>query len=457
MKPARTAPLIVILAGALAAQQVPLTLDRAVEQSVAKYPAVRGSLEQVEAATARIELARTSFLPRADFLAQENRASHNNVFGLLLQQPVISPISGPVLGTNSLGNVWGSALGVLVAWEPFDFGLRRANVEIAQSARDRAGAQVNVTKLQVASAAADAFLTILAAEQTVKAAQAGVDRANSLNTIVEALVKAELRAGAEASRSHAELALAKTQLVQAERTVDLARVALAQLLGIAPDSFTLDPGKLVAQLPATPPAPLTNVAMHPLLFSQQKAIEEVKAREKALDRSYFPKFNFEATSYARGTGIQPNGHTGGAFSGFGPNIQNWGVGMSVTFAAMDLASIRARKQIETHTERAETARMEQIAQDLNTELLKANATLKAARRIAENTPVQLQAARDAEQQATVRYKAGLTNIVEVAEAQRLLTQSEIDDSLAKLGIWRSLLGVAIAAGDLQPLLEQVAK
>src|SRR5437899_11013987 len=97
-----------------------LTLEQAVSQATAKYPAVQVSLERVSAAAAGINLARTGYLPRADFLGQLNRATHNNVFGLMLPQPlpVISAISGPVLRTNSLDNVWGTAVGALVSWEP---------------------------------------------------------------------------------------------------------------------------------------------------------------------------------------------------------------------------------------------------------------------------------------------------------------------------------------------------
>src|SRR5256714_3473720 len=140
------------------AQPRPLTIQDAVRESLAQYPAVRSSLEQVSAAAAAINLARTSYLPRADSLAQLNRATHNNVFGLMLPQSVIPSISGPVLGTNSLSNVWGTAVGALVSWEPFDFGLRKASVEVATSVRRQLDAQVNVTKLQVATAAADTFL-----------------------------------------------------------------------------------------------------------------------------------------------------------------------------------------------------------------------------------------------------------------------------------------------------------
>src|SRR6266852_1844241 len=171
----------ILLTDLVAAQPATLTLGQAVQQSVEKYPAVRGSLEQVSAAAAGINLARTAYLPRADFLGQVNRATHNNVFGMTLPQNIIPSISGPVLSTNSLNSVWGTTVGGLVSWEPFDFGLRKANVDHATSIRQQLNAQVDVTKLQVATATADAFLTVRAAQETVTAARAGVDRANVLN------------------------------------------------------------------------------------------------------------------------------------------------------------------------------------------------------------------------------------------------------------------------------------
>ena len=128
--------------------------------------------------------------------------------------------------------------------------------------------------------------------------------------------------------------------------------------------------------------------------------------------------------------------------------------MTVTFPAFDIASIRARKQIEAYNERTESAHYDQILQDLTGQSEKAQAILAGARRVAQNTPIELDAARMGEQQANARYRSGLGNIVEVAEAERILTQAEIDDALAKLGVWRALLGVAAAKGDLQPFLQQ---
>src|SRR6266550_1774197 len=245
----------------VSAQPPPLTLGQAVQQSVEKYPAVRGSLEQVSAAAAGINLARTAFLPRADFLGQLNRATHNNVFGQLLPQSVIPSMSGPVLGTNSLNSVWGTAVGALVTWEPIDFGLRKANVETSQAARDRAAAEVNVTKLQVAIATADAFLTLAAAEQTILAARGSVERGRVLNDVIGTLVKNELRPGVDASRSRAELALAQNLVIQAEQSRDVARAALAQLLAETPESISINAAAVLGTPPAAEP-PAVNAARH---------------------------------------------------------------------------------------------------------------------------------------------------------------------------------------------------
>ena len=431
-----------------------ITLDRAVADASTKYPAIRASLEQVSAAAAAVNLARTSYLPHADFIAQVNRASHNNVFGLTLPNGGILPsISGPVLRTNSLGNVWGTAVGVLVQWEPFDFGLRKANVAAAESTRQRADAQVAVTRFQAGAATADAYLSVLAAEQTVVAAQAGVDRARAVSEIVESLTRNGLRPGGDASRARAELALAGNRLIQARQAVEVGRAALGQVLGVPAAQVAVVAGKLLEMPPESAGAAQEPASAHPSAVAQNKGVEEVKAREKALERAWYPKFNLEGASHARGTGVQPDGTTGNAASGLGPNIQNWAVGLNVTFPISDYASLKARKEIERYNERAEQARYEQIVQDVTGEVERARAALDGSRRIAANMPIELQAARDTETQATARYKAGLGTMVEVAEAQRLLAEAEIDDALARLSVWRALLGLAVAQGDLTGFLQ----
>src|SRR2546426_791114 len=78
---------------------------------------------------------------------------------------------------------------------------------------------------------------------------------------------------------------------------------------------------------------------------------------------------------------------------------------------------------------------DQVVQTLKAQDARARALLDAAWRMAENTPVQLNAAQETLTRAKARYEFGLTNVIEVAEAQRLLAQAEIDDAVARLSVW----------------------
>jgi len=59
-----------------------------------------------------------------------------------------------------------------------------------------------------------------------------------------------------------------------------------------------------------------------------------------------------------------------------------------------------------------------------------NAPISAARRIADTVPVRLASARQSAAQARARYDAGLTGIVDVVAAERVLADAEADAALA---------------------------
>ena len=123
----------------------------------------------------------------------------------------------------------------------------------------------------------------------------------------------------------------------------------------------------------------------------------------------------------------------------------------------DIAAIRARKNAESARLDAERGRRDQALVDLASRRDQALAAFAGAVEVARTTPVATEAARAAVQQATARYQSGLGTALEVADAQRRLAQAEIDDSLARLSIWRAQLVVFAAAGDITPLLTEASK
>jgi outer membrane protein len=425
-----------------------LTLQQAVARAVERYPAVRAASAQVAAAAASTAIARDAYLPRADLLWQTNRATRNNISSLLLPQAIISGISGPV-SPESSQSIWNNAAGVLVAWEPVDFGYRAETVRAAQSTRQAVGADEALTKLQVSAAAADAFFGVLAADEAVRAARAGTDRARVLFEVVNARAQAGLRPGAEAARAQAEVAAAESAAARAELTAAVARAELARWLGVTPEQVNVEPGPFL-QLPPVASG-TTAVDSHPRLLGQAARLDAAKASEAAASRLYVPRLFLDATMFGRGAGAAANGTIGG-INGFSLTARNWAIGVNVTFPLLDAPVLHQRHAVELAREQEAAARLDQARQDLNGDLAKAQAALVAARRVASLTPAQVSAARAAEEQARARYSGGLGTIAEVADTERLLTDAEISNSLAVLSVWRAQLGVAAAGGDLSSFL-----
>lgn len=427
------------------------TVQEAVGYALANYPAVRAAIEQYNAAKAGVGVARTNYLPRLDGVWQGDRGSRESVLGVLLPQ-------SPNILTGTQGSVtphanrpfWTSGAGFLLSWEPFDFGYRGAQVRSALSTESRSEAQIAVTQLGVAAAVADAALAVLADEQRVNASLADVNRREIFAKSVHALVDAHLRPGADASRADAELAASRTRLILSQQATDEGEATLAQLLGLAGSSVRIKTGPFL-QIPSDQPLAPT-VAEHPAAVAQQRRVEEEKARISVLNHSYYPHFTTEGLISARGSGERSTGTVKPGLDGLGFDVYNWEAGLTVSLEVSSIFAIRERKKVEVANRRREEATYAQTIQTLTGQQRVALAELDGARRVAQNTPTELAASRQSETQALARFKAGLGTIVDVAEAQGLLAQAEMDDSLARLSIWRALADLDAANGDIAPFL-----
>ncbi|GAC1423276.1 MAG: hypothetical protein NVSMB62_19630 [Acidobacteriaceae bacterium] len=423
------------------------------------YPLVHVTQEELNASAANIQLARTAYLPRIEGLAQFSRATRNNVFGALLPQSVVPSITGPVLGTNNGGSVWGSATGLLVNWQPFDFGSRHANVQASIAARDAASAIVQRTQLEIGTAAAEALLTLVAAQQTEKSATAAVDNWDVLLRSIHALTSAQLRPGADESRIEAERAMAATQLAYAKQAEETGRATLAKFVpGADAPGVVFDTARILD----APSAPLDDdapfqVGQHPVMAEQKAVTAQSTAQLHAIERSWVPQVDLAGAAFARGTGAETDGGRLGGANGLAPTVANYAVGVNVTFAFMDFASIHAREAAQAATVRANQSNEQVTDRNLQEQFAKARATVRAACAVAANTPVEMKAAHTAFDQAQARYKAGLAPIDAVAQAQRLVVQAEVDDSIARLNVWRALLQLETSRGDIQPFVQAASK
>jgi outer membrane protein len=234
----------------------------------------------------------------------------------------------------------------------------------------------------------------------------------------------------------------------------LAQITLARVLGVTSGSVAIDATTLVDRLPTDAATAATTT--HPLTQLRQAAVDLARAQEGILSRTDLPRVYFQSSVFARGTGANANGQLDGGFSGLGLDRANWAAGVQVVFPnAFDFTSLRARKAAAAASARGETALYDEALLTVTSQQQAAAAMVQATRAVAANTPVQLAAAQQSEAQATARYQAGLASIVEVADAQSILAQAEVQDQLARIDVWRALLAQSVAQGTLLSFLSQL--
>jgi len=431
----------------------PFTIAAAIQRAGTNYPAIRAAEAQQEAARGAIGVAQAAYLPHADLLWQLNRATTNKVNITPLGQQLVPIPTSPARATTGHSD-WNTLTGVLFSWQPFDFGARQAQVGVARYGFESAHHAADLTRLDVESAAAGAFFDVVTARQLVKVQEANVQRMDAFSRSIHVLVDNTLRPGADASQADAQLAQARTQLIQAQAQEKARLEALANLLQVSSDQIEIDDAQLLQDAPSQM-AQAGQFETHPFVLQQTAVRDQAKEQLHLLNRSWVPNFSLYGSVSGMGAGLTstPVPTFQGGSAGLAPQTYNWLAAVQVTFPAFQIFTLRPQQKAQESILNASEATRARAMSDVSAQVREARALLDGARSVAQNTPIELKAARDSEQQQRVRYQSGLATVIEVSAAESALAQAEGDDAVARLNVWRGIAGVAEAEGDLQPFLQ----
>ncbi len=434
----------------------PLKLEEAVNYALTHHPRLAAQSAIEDSAAGALDAARAQFLPRADIILQENRATGNVVPGSHFSQFGIPAVSGPPTGRVFGSGVWGSTAGLGLSWDIAHLSEQMHLADAALAERRGAGAGVEAQKLAVAFGAADAFALAVEARERVKAAQSSVERAEVFESTVDARARSGLRPGADAARAAAEVAAVRTRLIREEAAQAISEAQLAEALGAAGQRITVVPGRLLesalsegAKTDASP--------QNPLVIAADEARRSAEQRKRAALLEYIPRVDIAAALWGRGNGLFPGGANLGFAQGVVPDTPNWAAGVVVTIPILQIPEIRARADIATANERLAAARRDEVFQQIETQIDSARIILTSAFDIAKEARISLDSSRAAADQAQARYRAGLYTVDPVAEALRLLAQADSDNSVAQIEVWRAKLLVARAIGAVGPLLNEISE
>ena len=431
------------------------TLSEAVSEALRNFPSIRAARFKLKAAAAEVTLAKTEYLPNLDILAQEIFTSHNIVAGTIIPQVLdVIPIQSGAASGNNMRGYFSSNQGVGVSWLALDFGLRRANVKLAHAATTQAEQGLKLTELDVAFQAAESYLDMVAAQLTIRAARAAVDRMKANQLAIHTFVDNGLRPGVDASRADYELSASRIGLIDAEQSTELARVDLAEKMGVAGTYVNIDADPIVrAPTPQFEPRPV-ELSKHPLALLRAAVVTTAKSKVHVIDKTWYPHLWLHGNMWGRGSNA-PGGVGRAIAGGILPQAPNYMVGASLSFPIMDYFEIKAKRKKAFNEELSEKANFDLAMQILEQKDARARVLLTEARRVADETPIMVKAARENAVKTVERYKVGLANIVNVSEAERILARAEVDDAIAQVRVWKAILATGYVQGNLRPFLQLV--
>jgi outer membrane protein TolC len=438
-----------------------VTIREAVDIAIRNFPAISHKQYKLRASLANVALAKTQYLPNLNIDIQESEVTANRIASVVMNNvsgfDTVPVDAGPSSASQSARPIANNLDGVNLNWLLVDFGLRHANDAFAYADARSARADLNLTRLDVAFDAADAFLAAAASKQAIKASQAAFEHMVAADIRAKTLVSEGLRPGVDAADFDFEVSRTKISLIKAEKEKRLALVELAEKMGVANMDLDIISDPILRGPTAEDHTGPFDLSSHPVALLKTAEINRWRAKEDVLDRAYRPHLWLNSSVWGKGSGeppsINPVQSVGG---GFLPQSYDYMVGLSFSFPVMEYFPLKAQKRIAFNNEMAAKADYDLAIQILEKKDARARILLSQARKVADETPILVQAAKVREIKVLKRYSIGLANMVAVAQAEKSLADAQVEDALAQIEVWRSILALSYAQGDIRPFLQLVA-
>lgn len=403
---------ILLISGAIAFAQNPLTLQEAVTSAVANNPSMEAVAARVRAAEARVDAARGGWLPKVSY--QESWARSNNpvfVFSSLLTQHQFTENNfaiGPLNRPDAMNNFQSVVTAEQVVYDARQIRtqVKAAELGHTMTTEERRGTEMNV----ISGVVRTYYGTVLAAaaletaQEAVKSAEADLQRA-------ESVLQAGMSTQADVLAIRVHLAAMREQQIRRTYDLDTARAALNEALGLPLDT------------PHTLATPLTELAK---VDTQLADFEKHAAEERPEMREATLATEAAATQVSGAKGaLLPQVAVRGAFEADRQRFvnqggANWLVGASLRWNLFNGNSDRARIREASETLASARKQQEQVDRGLRLQVRKAWGDYQSSR---ERVGVAQAAVSQAEESLRIiknRYENGLTTTTELLRSETAL-------------------------------------
>lgn len=417
-----------------------LTLKNAVEIALAPDGNVRVMLanQAIDQAEARARQARAAFFPTIDgAVSDRNQTNNLKTFGFNF--PTVPGFSIPTyVGPFSVFDARVSAQQSVM-----DFTVLR-RYRAAQANVTAARLDSSATRNQVSDQIARAYLACLRADASLESAQSNVDLSDALVKLANSQKNAGTGTGIEVTRAQVQLANDKTQLIIAQN--DRTRAAL-QLM----KAMSLDMDLTLTFADKLSPTPVDAGVLDVSIEKAKKERAELRAqrqKEEAANLSY------GAVRAERLPTIGASGDYGSSGQHPDGSRVTRSVGVSLKIPLFD-GGRRSGRSAESLSQYAqERTRTRDLVQQVELEVRLAYDSLNSARTEVATAEEGVMLAENELAQARRRYEAGVTNSIEVTDAQTRLARARDNRVTALYNYNLARLDLATATGSITEYVNQ---
>jgi outer membrane protein TolC len=426
-----------------------LTLPEAIAYARAHQPAIRAAMARIAAMEATARIPRAQWLPSVGVTVQLFGATANSTTGTYVGAPYVDipRIGGTkVTATGSMQPYPSTFVGAGVQQEIFDFGRIAAQAAAMDALVDVARRRTDAERLDVDFAVEETYFAVYAAKSVLNAAEGALERSRVHRDLAKAAVEAGLRSPIELTRAEADMTRFDLGRERARAAVVVAQSVLAAAVGVPEATLDVPPvPPTEKEMPSMSEAIREAAARDPRILEVEARLRAQELATKAIGAELRPNLAFTSSISLRAGGAPPSSGDPAKQGGWLPNVPNWDVGVVLSWpifngptAARERAS-RALEQVQREEIALVRYQRAVAIQQAYVAVVMAKAAIPALERAAA-------AARVNYEQADARFKSGIGNSVELADAEALRAQAEIDLALGRFDLARTrvVFGRAIA-------------
>jgi outer membrane protein len=326
-----------------------------------------------------------------------------------------------------------------------------ANLRSAQLSEDAGEKNVKRAEQTVAFTVASNFLALVQQQEQLRVQRENLAAQEAQERQIKAYVDAGSRPISDLYQQQATVASTRSQVVNAERATELAKVDLIQTLQLDPrGTYNFAPPALDTTTNATVAYSLDSLLTRAVgqrsdLFAQQSLVGAASQNVKAAKGSRYPALSLSAgynSAYNSATDLgftdQLDQRRGGSIS-LGVSIPLWDRGST------DLATQRA--QIAEDNARLD---LKNRQQQIGLEVRRAYLDYQAATQQLDAAEAQLRAAQLALESSQQRYNVGAATLLEVTQARATQFQAASALISARYGLLFQKTLIGYYVGDLNP-------